>query len=427
MNAQDKPSPAPPKYAAKVPPSIQTPDTVQTRIGTLRIFDGLPDEDTVQMVYDNLDFGRGVEAFLAGIPATSVDALNVGLERGGRAAERGYCITEGLVDARALFLTPNSTVVYAWSCVDLSDGPIVVQVPPGVLGIIDVAYFRFVTDLGATGPDGGKGGSYFLMPPGYTGSLPSEGYFVQHPRTDINLFTVGAFVQGGDVAATVQNIKDSARVYALSAAADPPETTFVNISGVQFNTVQSNDFQFYEELNAVVRHEPADFVEPETAGLFAAIGIKKGQPFAPDRDEGDPDRRRCGRQCHRTRDRLRPTRRADEVFPQPQWTTAFVGGSHEFMDRGERMLDVRALFHYYATGITPAMAAAQPGTGSADGYTARDSQGRYCDGGKTYKITLPGPVPVGRFWFPSPCTTRRPVQCSKPTRSWRASTALYRA
>ena len=56
----------------------------------------------------------------------------------------------------------------------------------------------------------------------------------------------------------------------------------------------------------------------------------------------------------------------------------------------------------------------------------RDSQGRYCDGGKTYKITLPGPVPVGRFWFPSPCTTRRPVQCSKPTRSWRASTALYR-
>ena len=48
-----------PKYSARVPPSIQTPDTVQTRIGTLKFFDGLPDEETVNKVYDNLDFGRG--------------------------------------------------------------------------------------------------------------------------------------------------------------------------------------------------------------------------------------------------------------------------------------------------------------------------------------------------------------------------------
>ena len=57
--AQGKPAP---KFAAKVPPSILTPDTVQTRIGTLKFFDGLPDEETVKKVYDQLDFGRGVEA-----------------------------------------------------------------------------------------------------------------------------------------------------------------------------------------------------------------------------------------------------------------------------------------------------------------------------------------------------------------------------
>ncbi|URK88328.1 hypothetical protein LP421_13695 [Rhizobium sp. RCAM05350] len=50
----------PTKYAAKVPSSIQTPDTVETRIGTLKFFDGLPNEDTVQKVYDNIDFARGV-------------------------------------------------------------------------------------------------------------------------------------------------------------------------------------------------------------------------------------------------------------------------------------------------------------------------------------------------------------------------------
>ena len=44
------------------------------------------------------------------------------------------------------------------------------------------------------------------------------------------------------------------------------------------------------------------------------------------------------------------------------------------------------------------MSAAKAGTGSAYAANARDSAGRYLDGGKTYKVTLPGPVPVGQFW-----------------------------
>lgn len=42
------------------------------------------------------------------------------------------------------------------------------------------------------------------------------------------------------------------------------------------------------------------------------------------------------------------------------------------------------------------MAATKPGTGSAYAVSARDSQGRYFDGGKTYKVTLPGSVPAGQ-------------------------------
>lgn len=39
-----------PKMATDIPRSITTPDTVETRLGTLRFFDGLPDEATVQTV-----------------------------------------------------------------------------------------------------------------------------------------------------------------------------------------------------------------------------------------------------------------------------------------------------------------------------------------------------------------------------------------
>jgi len=62
----------------------------------------------------------------------------------------------------------------------------------------------------------------------------------------------------------------------------PPRQTLVNTSDKQFNTVHANTFHFYEELNAVIQAEPAGAFDPETVGLFAAIGIKRGKPFAPD-------------------------------------------------------------------------------------------------------------------------------------------------
>ena len=71
------------RYAANVPSSVLTPDNVETRIGPLKFFDGLPDADTVKKVYDNLDFARGVETFMAGIPATSVQALKNGFIEAG--------------------------------------------------------------------------------------------------------------------------------------------------------------------------------------------------------------------------------------------------------------------------------------------------------------------------------------------------------
>ena len=306
------------KYKADVPASITTPDTVQTRIGTLKFHDGLPDKETVKKVYDNLDFARGVEAFLLGIPAAMVQGLRRGFIEGGFPPNQGFGISEGLADARSLFLTPNTVVVYTWGIIDVKDGPMVLQVPPGVLGILDDAHFRFVTDLGVTGPDQGKGGKYLVVPPDYKGTLPKEGYFVAKSRTYSNLVIMRAFVQGSDLATIVKNVKANAAMYPLSAAANPPQTKFVNFSGMQINTVHANDFTFYEELNEVVQHEPADFLESEVVGILASIGIKKGKPFKPGcAHEGDPHRRGGGRQRHVARDDIRLARPAHQGLPRP--------------------------------------------------------------------------------------------------------------
>ena len=48
-------------------------------------------------------------------------------------------------------------------------------------------------------------------------------------------------------------------------------------SGLVVNTVPPNDFGHYEMLNELVQMEPAEALDPELAGQFAAIGIEKGK------------------------------------------------------------------------------------------------------------------------------------------------------
>jgi hypothetical protein len=387
-----------PKYSAKVPPYIMTPDTVETRIGTLKFFDGQPDAETVRKAYDNLDYVRGVEAFLSGMPAASVYALCEGISGAGVKPNSGIGIMEDLMDARSVFLTGNSTTVYVLMCLDLKNGPVVVEVPPGVLGPADDAFFRWVTDVGLTGPDKGKGGKYLFVPPGYIGKIPS-GYFVAKSPTYGNLLFYRAFVKDDNIAAASNGVKAKARIYPLSAAGSPPQQAFINLSGKQFNTVHANTFHFYEEINQVIQHEPGDAFDPEIVGLFASIGIKKGKPFAPDaRMKGILTDAVAVANATARAIGFAPRDERVKFYPDRQWGTGFVGGSYAFLNNGERMLDARTLFHYFATGITPAMAFAKPGSGSAYAFATRDAKGEYLEGGKTYKITLPAPIPVAQFW-----------------------------
>ena len=120
-----------PNFNTYIPPKILTPDKVETPIGTLDFFDGLPDEATVQKLYDNLIFMRGVEAFLSGIPATSIEAIRLGCVEVGAKRASDVVIFDKLMDSNPLFLTGNTDTVYALAILELDrDGPTVVVIPP---------------------------------------------------------------------------------------------------------------------------------------------------------------------------------------------------------------------------------------------------------------------------------------------------------
>ena len=386
------------KMTTDIPAQIRTPDSVETRLGTLRFFDGFPDDATVEAIYDNLDFQRGVQAFLTAMPGASVYALREGFRSQG-ADNQTVLVMETLMDSKSLFLTPNSESVYNLMWLDLKGGPLVLETPPNVLGIIDDHWFNYVGDVGNAGPDRGKGGKFLLLPPGYEGEVPA-GYFVFRSATFGNLFFWRGFLVNGDPRPAVENTRRFAKVYPLAQAANPPAMKFVDVSGVPFNTIHANDFSFFEEIDHLVQEEPAAALNPETLGLLAAIGIEKGKPFAPDARMKRilSEAAAVGNATARAlvfRSRLKEA----YFYPNSAWCTPFVGGSHEFLSQpGVRNLDARAFFFYYATGITPAMAMKMVGVGAQYAVAFVDSEGRPFDGSRTYKVHLPPGIPAKDFW-----------------------------
>jgi hypothetical protein len=208
------------------------------------------------------------------------------------------------------------------------------------------------------------------------------------------------FKVDGDLKPGVDSIRKNLGIYPLAQAKNPPETKFINGSGVEFNTVHANDFSYFEELNEIVQEEPSEALDPERLGLFASIGIEKGKPFAPDARMKKILTEAAAVGNATSRAILFRTRMKDApLYLGSAWTTTFVGGSYEFLSQpGVRNPDARTLFHYYATGITPAMAMKMVGLGSQYAAAFVDSQGRPLDGGKTYKIHLPPNIPAKDFW-----------------------------
>jgi hypothetical protein len=389
------------KMTTDIPVSITTPDRVKTSIGSLEFFDGVPTKNTVDTVYDYVDRARAVEVFINTIPAVSMYHLRQGMRDIGLTEANQIVIAEEMPDSKPLVLTWNNTSLYTWGFLDLKrDGPTVVELPPGVLGVFNDMYFRYIADIGAAGKDKGKGGKYLVLPPGYEGDVP-EGYFVVESKTyGVWNFMRGYVKQG--VQEATDRIKSKLKVYPLAKKANPPKTVFTNMSGLaDYKTIPPNDFSFYESLDRLIQEEPVGWLDPETTGLVASIGIVKGQPFNPDERMKKIliDAVAIGNAYARA-NTVYPRDPGHRVYKDTdsEWVMAFADKDTYFLKEGARRFDSRLWMHYNAVVVTPAMALTRPGAGSDYLIAGLDSKHQALDGGKTYKLHVPANVPVKDNW-----------------------------
>jgi hypothetical protein len=390
-------------YNTPVPASITTPDRVETRLGTLEFVDGLPTDETADKMFDNLVFMRGVETFLNCIPAASIEAMRRGNVDMGVTAANKVLLFDELMDSSPLFLTGNTDTVYASAILDLErDGATVVEIPPKCgPGTVNDAWFRFVIDMGAPGPDRGAGGKYLILPPDFEGDVP-DGYFVAKSPSYVNWLILRGFLVDGKPDTAAAMFRDGLKIYPLADADNPPAMEFISGSGKHFNTIHSNDADFFNELADVVQKEPIDVIDPETRGLMASIGIVKGKPFAPD-DTMQALLVDAAAVANATARSLFFNSRDPEayVYEGSFWKYPFVGGDYRWLKDdglGGRNLDARTYFFYMATVNTPAMVLKMIGKGSQYAGIDRSSDGAFLDGSKTYKLSIPAEIPVVDFW-----------------------------
>jgi len=412
------------KYNTDVPTKILTPDVVETeRLGTLNFYDGMPTKETVQKVYDNLDFMRGVDVFLNFIPMASVESMRTGLVSVGATDYNKVAMFADLLNSTPLFLTGNSTTVYCVSFIDLQkEGVMVIEIPAGAgPGTLDDAFFRFVVDMGAPGPDRKKGGTYIILPPDYKGDLKvtpntfkdnhsvkamvggeERDVWIAQSRSYSNWVVLRGFLVDGKPEGAAKMWREGLKIYPLEKANNPKAMEFINISGKEFNTIHANNFDFYEEIANVIDREPLDFIDPELRGQLGAIGIIKGQPFAPDERMKKilTEAVKVGNATARSLSLL-PRNPAAYMYEDNYWYAGFIGDDYRWLDldghRGRNM-DARTAFFYSATVNTPAMALKIPGIGSNYAFGTRDNDGNILKGANNYKLHVEANVPAKDFW-----------------------------
>jgi hypothetical protein len=376
-----------------------TTRTITTRIGELEYVGGYPTDDTIRRAYDQLDLQRATQVYLEFIPFMSQQALfdsqDTLLHENRDVGVFDYQAT-GKVDW--VGLTFNTESIYCTATVDVQHGPVVIQTPPNVLGVIDDGWMRYLTDIGNVGPDRGQGGSFLLVHDDYEGELPDD-HFVFRTPTYKNWVMARAFVDDtGEGESALDWYQEHFRIYPLAAGPDP-DATYVSLSQHPLDCTHARDLRYFERLAEIVQLEPGGAFTPYQRGLLKAIGIERGRPFQPD------DRMRAllaeGLEIG---DAIAKTNayasRLDGVraYPDRKFEYLFLGGRHDFMSGDALWLDARLLFHYEAIVVTPAMAAEMVGAGSQYLTCYRDASGEFLMGQHSYRLRLPPDIPAADFW-----------------------------
>lgn len=372
--------------------------------GQVEFHNGYPTAASAERSFHGTDMHRALEAYRFFYPTVSLEAILRGTAAVGCVANKAGPLL--VARPHHLGFTLNSDTPYLGSGLDLREaGPMVIELPPGPLvGLVDDHHQRWVVDLGLPGRNGSKGGRVVLLPPGYDGEVPEEAPGLEVVRCDTwqLLLALRALPLKGDVAGALK-LQHAVRIYPWDQREDPPEYTYLDRSDTPMDITLlawEDNLEFWRVLHSVIDSEPPLPEMRAELGLLAELGIEAGRPFAPDERmaalltaaaKAGRDEMLVSAFASRREDRM--------AWPDRMWEWLGLRPENGSFER-PGSLDVEAKDRWFVQAIvtSPAMFRRDPGAGSLYWLGLRDTGGAYLDGGKTYRLRVPLPVPYSLFW-----------------------------
>jgi len=391
-----------------------------TELANAPFAENRPTKVTAETLRDELLFQRATQVYLWAMPLINTLGMKFGSEKVFGAGYNVLPIWKKRLDAKTQVTTPNSDLLYAMSYVDLGkDGPLVFDAPPMLQGIlldfwqrpIPVDGGKFFGDVGLPGPDGGKGGKFLLLPPGYTGSVPEDHIVYRSGTNNVFIFLRGFYQDPKNLEPAVRLLEQT-KIYPLNGESKTKPMQFPDASGIPANMLPVSDGRAFDQLKLLLESEGANLAESDSRGMLAAIGIIKGQPFDLDAhareilDLAAKTAYKMSRVIGFQEDlnsgslRMYPDRRwinpLDNVTPPSPRTSLNL--SWENVAGGYVDLDARIWFFTNYYSVSPGMLSKVPGKGAMYMIAFTDTAGANLSGGSHYRLTLPANVPAANFW-----------------------------
>ena len=346
---------------------------------------------------------RAIEAVVWGMPAVNAQLMFDAAKKYGADFNQAV-IWPGLLTWKNQTLTPNPSTIYIMAFYNTKDvGPMVLEIPPAdqedsITGSVDDAWQTALQDVGPAGVDKGKGGKYLILPPGYKEKVP-DGYITLPSSIYSGFALLRSNLKTSSEADVAKAVAYGKRIkfYPLSQASNPPETTFVDVIDVVFDSTIPYDLRFLEALDRFVQREPWLDRDRVMIEFLKTIGIEKGKPFNPD-EKTKQVLNDAVREAH---DWL--NQKYENVFTPP-----YYEGTHWGLPASKVVLE--GLMTDYANpnaypvdgrGVTYSYAFFSPkhlGEGQFYLMDIADKDGKPFDGGRTYRLNVPANPPVRLYW-----------------------------
>ncbi|WP_044208117.1 DUF1254 domain-containing protein [Flammeovirga sp. OC4] len=347
-----------------------------------------------QELFDIMDFQRASQAYIWSTPIVSMKTWGLQEDKAYDVAGlENFVVLKSLKEKRGI-VTGNLTTPYIFTFSNLKDGAVKLQYPKGMTagGFLDL-WQRPVADLGLTGPDKGKGGTYIICgpnddPTNYEGQAD----FIVQSAT--NNFFIGLRILAEDPKA-VETFKNELKLGKVNAPLK--DATFAEDKDVEWSATAPRGLAYWETLHTIINEEPVREQDKAWIAMLKPIGVEIGKPFNPTKKQ-EEILVKAGNMGELMLRNLQTNPR----FSTPYWegTNWYKSFDFNIPQSNEMMvyLDERAVWYYEAVSSTKGMVEPSPGYGQIYMTSKRDENGELLRADKTYKLHVPADVPVDQFW-----------------------------